>query len=86
MAHALHGAHAHGRVGLDQLQRDVALTAGCHGELDTCDARAIIAGPGGGTSLNGTAMKAEAKALQEALLQDLKNYQDYSQPLTWVQG
>lgn len=45
-----------------------------------------IAGPGGGTTLNGTAMKAEAKAAQEALLQDLKNYQDYSQPLTWIQG
>jgi hypothetical protein len=45
-----------------------------------------IAGPGGGTTLNGTAMKAEAKAAQEALLADLRNYQDYSQPLTWVQG
>ena len=47
---------------------------------------ATIAGPGGGTSLNGAAMKAEAKELQEALLQDLRNYQDYSQPLTWIQG
>lgn len=45
-----------------------------------------IAGPSGGTSLNGTAMKAESKAAQEALLQDLKNYVDYSQPLTWIQG
>ncbi len=45
-----------------------------------------IAGPGGGTSLNGTAMKAEAKELQAALLEDLKRYVDYSQPLTWVQG
>jgi len=45
-----------------------------------------IAGPGGGTTLNGTAMKAEAKAAQEALLQDLQRYQDYSQPLTWIQG
>ena len=45
-----------------------------------------IAGPGGGTSLNGTAMKAEAKAAQEVLLDDLRKYQDYSQPLTWVQG
>jgi hypothetical protein len=45
-----------------------------------------IAGPGGGTSLNGTAMKAESKALQEALLDDLRKYQDYSQPLTWIQG
>ena len=45
-----------------------------------------IAGPGGGTSLNGTAMKSESKADQERLIQDLKNYQDYSQPLTWIQG
>lgn len=45
-----------------------------------------IAGPGGGTSLNGTAMKAEGKALQESLLDDLRKYQDYSQPLTWIQG
>lgn len=45
-----------------------------------------IAGPGGGTSLNGSAMKAEGKALQESLLDDLRKYQDYSQPLTWIQG
>ena len=45
-----------------------------------------IAGPGGGTTLNGTAMKAESKALQEALIDELKRYVDYSQPLTWVQG
>lgn len=47
---------------------------------------ATIAGPGGGTSLNGTAMKAESKAAQEALIDELKRYVDYSQPLTWVQG
>jgi hypothetical protein len=45
-----------------------------------------IAGPGGGTSLNGTAMKAESKAEQERLIDDLRKYQDYSQPLTWIQG
>ena len=45
-----------------------------------------IAGPGGGTSLNGTAMKSEGKADMERLLEDLKRYQDYSQPLTWIQG
>lgn len=45
-----------------------------------------IAGPGGGSTLNGTAMKAEGKALQEALIDDLRKYQDYSQPLTWIQG
>ena len=45
-----------------------------------------IAGPGGGTSLNGTAMKSEAKAEQERLIDELKRYVDYSQPLTWIQG
>jgi len=47
---------------------------------------ASIAGPGGGTSLNGAAMKAESKEMQAQLLEDLKRYVDYSQPLTWVQG
>lgn len=45
-----------------------------------------IAGPGGGTSLNGTAMKAEGKAAMELLIEDLKKYVDFSFPLTWVQG
>ena len=45
-----------------------------------------IAGPGGGTTLNGTAMKAESSKLQENLILELKNYVDGSQPLTWVQG
>ena len=47
---------------------------------------ATIAGPGGGTSLNGAAMKAESKADMERLIDELKRYVDYSQPLTWVQG
>ena len=45
-----------------------------------------IAGPGGGTSLNGAQMKAESKAEQERLINDLTKYVDGSQPLTWVQG
>jgi len=45
-----------------------------------------IAGPGGGSTLNGTAMKTEAVQMQTQLLLDLRNYVDYSQPLTWVQG
>ena len=45
-----------------------------------------IVGPGGGTTLNGTAMKAESSKLQEGLILELKNYVDGSQPLTWVQG
>jgi hypothetical protein len=47
---------------------------------------ASIAGPAGGTSLNGSALKAEGKAMQDQLLQDLKNFVDYSQPYTWVIG
>lgn len=45
-----------------------------------------IAGPGGGTSLNGAALKAESKADMERLIDDLRKYQDASQPLTWIQG
>jgi len=45
-----------------------------------------IVGQGGGTQLNGTAMKAEGKAAMEQLIDELKRYVDYSQPLTWVQG
>lgn len=47
---------------------------------------ASIAGPSGGTSLNGAALKAEGKAQQDQLLDELKRYVDYSQPLTFVIG
>ncbi len=47
---------------------------------------ATIAGPQGGGSLNGTAMKAEAQTQMDALIEQLKNYVDASQPLTWVIG
>jgi hypothetical protein len=47
---------------------------------------AQIAGPQGGGQLNGAAMKAEAMALMEKSIEDLKNYVDGSQPLTWVIG
>ena len=45
-----------------------------------------IAGPGGGTTLNGAALLAEAQAEMEQLEKDLANYVDGSQPLTWVIG
>lgn len=45
-----------------------------------------IAGPQGGGTLNGAAMKAEAKEAMTALEEQLKNYVDGSQPLTWVIG
>ena len=47
---------------------------------------ATIAGPGGGTSLNGAAMKSEGKEMKGQLLDELRRYVDGSQPLTWVQG
>jgi len=45
-----------------------------------------IAGPQGGGTLNGTAMKAEAQAQMDRQIEDLKNYVDGSQGLTWVIG
>ena len=47
---------------------------------------ASIAGPQGGGSLNGTAMKAEAKEAMADLIEQLKMYVDASQPLTFVIG
>lgn len=47
---------------------------------------ATLAGPQGGSSLNGTAMKAEAQTQMDALIGQLVNYVDGSQPLTWVIG
>ena len=45
-----------------------------------------IAGPQGGGSLNGAAMKSEAQAAMDSLIQQLVNYVDGSQPLSWVIG
>ena len=45
-----------------------------------------IAGPQGGTSLNGTALKAEGLAGMDKLEEELKLYVDGSQPLTWLMG
>jgi hypothetical protein len=47
---------------------------------------ATLAGPQGGTQLNGASLKAEAVAEMEALENDLKNNVDGSMPLTWVIG
>lgn len=47
---------------------------------------ASIAGPSGGTSLNGSSMKSEGKTMQDELLEDLRRYVDWSAPLTWVIG
>jgi hypothetical protein len=45
-----------------------------------------IAGPQGGGTLNGTAMKAEAQAQMDVQIEQLKNYIDGSQPITFVIG
>jgi hypothetical protein len=45
-----------------------------------------IAGPQGGTSLNGAALKSEGKAELDMLEQDLINYKDGGTPLYWVIG
>ena len=45
-----------------------------------------IAGPQGGGTLNGAAMKAEAQTVMDAKIEELKNYVDGSQPITWVIG
>ena len=45
-----------------------------------------LAGPQGGTTLNGAALMAESAAEMAQLEDDLKNYVDGSQPLTWVIG
>jgi len=47
---------------------------------------ATIAGPQGGTPLNGAALKAEAQAEMDRLIRDLELFVDHSQPLSWVIG
>jgi len=47
---------------------------------------ATIAGPQGGSTLNGTALKTEAKAEMEALMDELNKYGDGSAPLTFILG
>ena len=47
---------------------------------------ATIAGPQGGTSLNGDALKAEAQQEMQTLDEELKNYVDGSDPLSFVIG
>jgi hypothetical protein len=47
---------------------------------------AQIAGPQGGTQLNGAALKTEAKAEMDALEEELKRFVDGSQPYTWITG
>ena len=45
-----------------------------------------IAGPQGGTSLNGDTLKAEAQSELQVLDEELKNYVDGSDPLSFIIG
>jgi hypothetical protein len=45
-----------------------------------------IAGPQGGGTLNGSQMKGEAQIQMDTKIEELKQYVDGSQPLTWVIG
>jgi hypothetical protein len=45
-----------------------------------------IAGPQGGGTLNGSAMKSEAQVQMDKCIEELKNYVDGSQPITFVIG
>ena len=45
-----------------------------------------IAGPQGGGTLNGTAMKGEAQAAMDKCIEDLRTYVDGSQPLSFIVG
>ena len=47
---------------------------------------ATIAGPQGGTSLNGSQLKSEAQAEMDKLVEELKNYVDGSDPLGFIIG
>ena len=47
---------------------------------------ATIAGPQGGSQLNGAVLKQEGAELLKQLDEDIKNFVDGGQPLTWVTG
>lgn len=47
---------------------------------------ASLAGPNGGTQLNGDTLKQEASAEMDQLEDQLRNFVDGSQPMTWVTG
>jgi hypothetical protein len=47
---------------------------------------ASIAGPQGGTTLNGAAMKTEGQTMMDKCIEDLRQFVDGSQPLSFVIG
>jgi len=45
-----------------------------------------IAGPGGGTTLNGDALKTEGQQLIDECMDSINNYETGNEPLYWIQG
>jgi len=77
-----------GRISLKQALEELSKLC-FHCKLIIGEARekfATIAGPQGGTALNGAQMKAEGNAIMDAKIEELKLYVDGSQPLMWVIG
>lgn len=66
--------------------QDYAYSMAKHSLGEAREKFATIAGPSGGSSLNGTALKTEAKTEMDDLMVQLTNYVDGSTPLTWVTG
>jgi hypothetical protein len=66
--------------------QDYAYSKAKHSLGEAREKFAQIAGPQGGTTLNGTALKTEAKAEMDQLMKDLGQYVDGSTPLTWIIG
>lgn len=71
---------------MKQWLRDYTFAAGKMIIGEAREKFASIAGPQGGTALNGSSLKAEAQAEMDRLIDDLATYTDHSQPLTWVIG
>jgi len=45
-----------------------------------------VVGPGGGTTLNGDALKAEGQALIDECMESIKQFEVGNTPLAWIQG
>jgi len=66
--------------------QDYALALSKHMLGEARERFSTIVGPGGGSALNGTALKTEGKAEMEALLKSLDQYIDGAAPLSFIIG
>jgi len=71
---------------ISQWIRDYMVGAAKHIIGEAREKFASIAGPQGGSVLNGAAMKAEGQVMMDKGIEDLKLYVDGSMPITWVIG